>query len=98
MKARLKDPAVTVGGKELVFPVALESGCSLEFASAANCKMFDERGKLIQEVHVSGPTPVLAAGNNPMKFRCEAAAGPALRAKITVLSAGESAGRIPANR
>ena len=97
-KIRLKNPAVAVGGKELVFPVALESGCSLEFAPAANCKVFDERGKLIEEVHVSGPAPVLAAGNNPLKFRCEAAGGPSLRAKITVLSAGESAGRVQANR
>ena len=98
MKIRLKNPAVTVGGTEIVFPVALESGCSLEFASASDCKVFDERGKLIQEVHLSGPTPLLAAGSNPMKFRCEAAAGPSLRAKITVLSAGESVGRIPASR
>jgi len=98
MKTRLKNPAVTIGAAEIVFPVALESGCSLEFASAADCKVFDERGKLLQEVKVSGPVPILAAGNNPMKFRCEAAAGPALRARITVLSGGESAGRIPAQR
>ena len=98
MRTRLKNPAVTVGPTEIVFPVALESGCSLEFASAADCRVFDERGKLVREVHVSGPTPILAAGDNPMRFRCEAAAGPSLRAKITVLSAGESAGRIPANR
>ena len=98
VKNRLKNPVVTVGGKELVFPVVLESGCSLEFGSASSCKVFDERGKLIRAVHVSGATPVLAAGNNAMKFRCEAVAGPSLRAKITVLSAGEPAGRIPANR
>ncbi|MGA2254144.1 MAG: hypothetical protein ABSG53_05730 [Thermoguttaceae bacterium] len=96
LKTRLTNPVVTVGGKNLVFPVTLQCGYSLEFASASNCKVFDERGKLIQKVHVPGPTPVLAAGNNQMKFRCEAAAGPSLRAKITVLSAGESAGRIPA--
>ncbi len=98
VKNRLKNPTLTVAGKELVFPVALQSGCTLEFASAADCKVLDERGKLIEEVHVSGPTPFLAAGNNPMKFRCETAAGPSLRAKITVLVAGESAGRIPAKR
>jgi len=98
MKTKLRNPVVTVGGKELALPVTLESGYSLEFASAPNCKVFDERGKLIQEVRVSGATPVLAAGNNPVQFRCEAAAGPSPRAKITVIIAGEPAGRIPANR
>ncbi len=97
IRTRLKNPTVTVGGKELVFPVTLESGCSLEFASATNCKMFDERGKLIQDVRMSGPKPILAVGNNLMKFRCEATAGPSPRAKITVLSTGESAGKIQEN-
>jgi hypothetical protein len=95
VKTRLTNPAVTVGKTEIVFPVVLESGCWLEFAPASDCKVFDERGKLLQEVHVAGPTPVLAAGDNPMKFRCRPAAGASLRAKITVESAGESAGRIP---
>ena len=94
LKARIKNPAVTVGGKELVFPVILESGCSLEFACDAECKVFDERGKLLQNALPTGATPVLAAGENSLTFRCEAVAGPRPRAKITVLSAGESIGRI----
>jgi hypothetical protein len=98
MKTRLKNPAITVGGKEIVFPVVLESGHSLEFAHDAECQVFDERGKLLQKVRVTGPAPVLAAGDNPMEFRCEAPAGPSPRAKITVLSAGQSVGRIPAGR
>jgi hypothetical protein len=98
VKTRLTNPAVTVGETEILFPVALESGCSLEFASASDCKVFDERGKLVQEVRVSGPTPLLKAGDNAIKFRCQPAAGPSLRAKVTVQIAGASAGRIPADR
>jgi hypothetical protein len=96
VKSRLVNPALAVGEKEIVFPVALESGCTLEFDSASACKVFDERGKLLQEVHVSGPTPLLAAGENRIRFRCQPAAGPSLRAKITVVSTGESIGRVAA--
>ena len=95
VKTRLKNPAVTVGGKEIVFPVVLESGCSLEFADA-ECKVFDERGKLLQTVRMTGPTPQLAPGDNPITFHCEAAAGPPSRAKITVVASGKSVGRIAA--
>ncbi len=89
LKTRLKNPAITVGGKEIIFPVVLESGQSLEFAGDSRCKVFDERGKLLQEVSVAGPTPILAAGANPMTFRCEAATGRQSRVRITVSSAGE---------
>jgi hypothetical protein len=96
LKTRLKNPAVTVGGKEIVFPVVLESGCSLEFENNSDCKVFDERGKLLQNVHMTGPTPFLTVGDNSMKFRCDMVTGPRPRAKITVRSVGESIGRIPA--
>jgi len=95
MKVRLKNPTVTAGGKEIVFPVDLQSGFSLEFVSDTDCKVFDERGKLVEKVRTTGPTPVLAAGDNSLKFRCDAVAGPQPRAKVTVLSAGESIGRVP---
>ena len=97
VKTRAEEPGRHGRRKRDRFP-----GCLAERLLAGvrvrceTASVFDERGKLLQEVHVSGPTPVLAAGNNPMKFRCEAAAGPSPRAKITAISTGVSIGNIPA--
>jgi hypothetical protein len=98
VKSRLKNPTITIGDKEIVFPVVLESGQSLEFTGSSNCKVFDERGGLLQEVRAAGPTPVLAAGNNRVKFRCDASGSLPPRAKITVVSTGESIGKVPPAR
>ena len=96
VKTRVKNPAIKAGGNEILFPVVLESGSSLEFGGGTECSVFDERGKLLQNVHVNGPTPVLATGDNRMEFRCEAVTGLQPRAKITAISTGVSIGNIPA--
>ena len=88
VKAKLRHPAVIVNGRQIVFPVTLESGCWLEFTSSADCKLYDERGAMVQHVKVDSEVPTLAAGQNELRFACEAPPGLRARAKVTVISSG----------
>ena len=88
-KVVLKNPAIEGGGRRILFPVALESGCSLEFESPSDCRLYDERGVMLQRVKPQGDVPTLAAGANELRFACEGPTGLSTRAKITVISSGE---------
>ncbi len=88
-KVKLRNPSVTIGGKKIVFPVALESRCYIEFNSLADCKLYDERGALVQQVQPRGEVPRLAAGDNQLKFACEGPEGFSARAKVTVITCGK---------
>jgi hypothetical protein len=88
-KTKIERPAVTIGGRTITFPVAIESGCYLEFNSLADCKLFGANGNVIQEVKPEGETPVLKAGDNQVVFTCRRPEGLNPRAEITVISQGE---------
>jgi hypothetical protein len=88
VKVVLKNPAISVGGRRILFPVALESGCSIEFESPADCRLYDERGALLQRLQPQGDVPTLAAGANALRFTCEGPTGFSTRAKITVINSG----------
>jgi len=94
----LQNPRVTIGGTSVVFPVALKSGSYLEFTSASDCKLYDERGALLEEVQPEGNAPRLAAGENRVQFACEGPEGYRARANVTVISSGEPFGRPAAGR
>ena len=91
-KVKLTNPTVTLGGKRLVFPVTLESGQYVEFESAADCRLHDERGAVIARLKPQGDVPVLAAGENPVAFTCEGPADCNTRANVTVISQGAPLG------
>jgi hypothetical protein len=90
---KLRNPAVTIGGKTIVFPTAIETGCYLEFRSMDDCKLYGRDGALLAEVQPQGETPELAAGDNDVSFNCDAPGPgvpvPNLRAYVTVISRGE---------
>lgn len=88
-KLTLRNPALTINGKRIDFPVTLESGSYLELMSNTDCKIYDERGALLREVRLPGEAPKLAAGSNRVEFSCQPADGPAVRAKLTMISGGE---------
>jgi hypothetical protein len=92
-KATLRNPSVQVGGRRVVFPVALESGAYLELESPSDCRLYDERGALVRQLQPEGEVPALAAGENRVKFTCEGPEGLRGRAKVTVISYGELFGR-----
>ena len=85
----LTNPAVSLGGKRLVFPVALESGQYIEFTSVQDCRVRDESGAVVAEVTPQGGVPSLVAGDNSVTFECAGPAGYNARAKVTVISTGE---------
>ncbi len=87
-KVILRNPAITLNGKTIRFPVDLESGMFIEFDSLDNCRLYDERGNLVQWLHPTGETPVLLAGSNDATFTCEGSSGFRTRAEVTILSRG----------
>ena len=46
VKAKLRNPAVSVGGKRIVFPVEIESGCYLEFRSLGRLQALRFQGQV----------------------------------------------------
>jgi hypothetical protein len=66
----------------------LEGGSYLELDPATGCKHYDERGLLLGDVKPQGEMPILAAGQNRVKFACEGPPGLATRAEVTLISYG----------
>ena len=87
VKVTLNNPAVTIGGKRVVFPVALESGQYIE-CETGDCRVHDERGEVIRRIVPQGELPELGAGDNPVAFECEGPAELRNRANVTVISTG----------
>lgn len=97
---RLRNPSITIAGRTITFPVELESGQYLEFASPENCKVFGAKGELVAVIDPMGDVPEMAAGENHVTFRAtgglpasaepgmSATAGPSPRALVTVISRG----------
>lgn len=87
----IRNPAVTVGGKTLVFPVTLESGAYIEFRSMSDCTLYDAQGNAVSTVLPTGGIAPLEPGENTVRFSCDDTSETApLRARVTVTGAGES--------
>ena len=89
VKARLVNPSVEVGGRTIVFPVELESGCYLEFRSRDNCKVYDAKGAFLRDVTPKGEAPLAAAGANTVQFNCRFAGATTPRANVTIVTRGD---------
>ncbi|MBZ0257154.1 hypothetical protein K8I31_13895, partial [bacterium] len=86
---RIKNPALSVNGKTITFPVELETGQYLEFYSESDCKQFSANGDLIGEVKPLGGTPSLVSGSNTVQFNCVKPVACNPRVKINVISQGK---------
>ncbi|MFC1452374.1 hypothetical protein ACFLSJ_03410 [Verrucomicrobiota bacterium] len=86
VEAVLRNPAVTINGTTVVFPVELETGSYIEFLPSADCKVYGKEGEPICEVQPEGPPPVLRPGRNTVAFTCEPEAHVNPRAKVTIIS------------
>jgi hypothetical protein len=82
------NPAVTVGGRTLAFPVAMKSGSYLEFRSPADCKLYGPAGERLCDVTPRGEVPSLEAGANTFRFACDPPVSGQPRARVTVISQG----------
>lgn len=90
VKVKLTNPSVMINGHKLTFPVTLESGQYLELESMADCRLYDERGELIQRVTPQGDLPTMAAGDNAVEFSCLGPEGHNARANVTLITQGKS--------
>jgi len=84
---RLSRPAVTLGGRTVLFPVDIETGQYLELRGPGDCKLFNSKGEFIRDVRPEGEIPRLEAGANELTFAC-ADTGCRPRAYVTVIAAG----------
>ena len=63
-KVVLHNPTIEIGSRRLVFPVDLTSGMYIEFESPDDCRVYDERGELLQWLKPQGDVPVLESSDN----------------------------------
>ena len=89
VKAKLRNPRVTLGGRTLAFPVEMETGSYLEYRGTGDCRLYGAKGDLIGDVAPQGDTLLLVPGDNAAKFECDATPGVSSRAWVTVSSRGE---------
>ena len=89
VKAKLRNPKLTIGNRTLVLPVEMESGSYLEFNSSADCKVFGPDGGFLQDVKTAGEIPTLVAGINQLRFACDDTPGLNPRVRVTVSAIGE---------
>lgn len=85
----VKNPIVTVNGQAMAFPVEMQSGSYLEFDGGNDCELYSSTGQLITRVMPDGEVPVLLAGENHIRFSCDATNGPDPRVKLTLISYDE---------
>lgn len=93
VKAKIRNPSLTVDGRTITFPVEMESGSYLEFNSARDCHLYAPDGKVVAEVKPLGDIPKLARGVSEVQFSCEGPANARPRARVTLFSAGKTMGR-----
>jgi hypothetical protein len=86
--ATVRNPAVTVRGQTIVFPVEMPSGSYLELNTNRECVLYGPKGEVIANVSPQGPIPLLSAGENQVQFSSEASEGPAPRVRLTIRSHG----------
>ena len=89
VNGKLSNPAITIGGKTIVFPAEIDSGCYLEFNSMSDCKLYGQNGELIREIIPQGDVPFLDEGDNFVKFGCDVSEGISARSNVTIIGRGE---------
>ena len=86
---RLVNPAVTVNGRKVLFPIEVESGCYLEYRGVGDCKLFGPKRELLGAVRPEGDVPDLEQGQNAVSFSCtDSAIRP--RANVTLIARGDT--------
>lgn len=89
VKAKLRNPKVTLGGRTIVFPTELESGYYLEFRSMSDCTVYGPKGEVLSDITPVGDAPEAAAGENTAAFLCDNERGVSARAYVTLITRGE---------
>jgi len=85
----VRNPAVTINGKMIIFPVEMPSGSYLELNTSSECVLYRSKGEVIANVSPKGPIPLLSAGENHIQFSSDVADGPVPRVRLTVSAHGQ---------
>jgi hypothetical protein len=87
----IKNPAVTINGKTLVFPVTLESGSYIEYRSASECTLYNLQGNPAGAVVPTGEISTLAPGENTVRLAYDETPDSApIRARVSVIGTGDA--------
>ncbi len=96
-KTTLANPVITIGRERIAFPVTLHSGQYVEYESADDCRLHDERGAVIRRFSPQGGPLAIPAGPSTVSLTAGGAEGLRTRAKVTLITRGEPlTGRAPA--
>jgi hypothetical protein len=87
-RVQVANPTLAVNGQKLTLPTALRSGDYVELATPDDCRVYDERGTLLERLALQRAVPVLKAGANQLAFSCDHPDGLSARAEITVIASG----------
>lgn len=91
--ATLRNPTLSVGGRELRFPVAIETGQYLEIRETDDCRLYGKRGEEIRRIVPVGDVPPLEPGDNEIRLSWEGdGSAVAPRAQVTVIAQGATFG------
>lgn len=90
VKAKVRNPAVTIRGKTIRFPVEIETGYCLEYRSPTDCGLYGPQGEFVAEVTPEGDAPLVEPGTNDVTFTCAANGSQRPRAYVSVITEGEA--------
>ena len=93
VKAKVKNPCLTINGRKITFPVEMESGSYLEFNSPTACTLYSPEGKVLADVKPMGGMPELRGGvAGELQFSCEGPANARPRVRVTTFTLGAPIG------
>jgi hypothetical protein len=84
----LKNPALTLNGAALAFPVEMASGMYLELGEGGQCRLYDKDGKTVRDFALPGAVPLLKNGRNEVAFACEGDGAESARVQVTLIGEG----------
>ena len=87
--ATVKDPAITLNGMTVVFPLEMASGGWIECNGPDDCTLYGPTGEMLKKVILRGVLPALQAGDNAIQLACQPVQGPSPRVRVTVFCRGE---------
>ena len=89
----LRNPAVTIGGQKIRFPIAIETGQYLEFRGMDECRLYGKRGEELGTVASEGDIPTIPTGENRVELSFDVEEGELVpRAQITLITQGAAFG------
>ena len=89
LSATIQDPAISINGVTVEFPVALASGHWIEGNGPDDCAWYGAKGEFLGKVTPRSPYPELKSGTNLIRFSAAGASQPPWRVRVTVFSRGE---------